>query len=167
MDPHRRARLLGVLEAEGLDALVATTPENLYYVTGFRSVSHAIFRGAELYGVFTRGGTGLVVPLIDPAGVAADRIACDRVACYGKFFFEYADPAGEAGEKVRRWTRAPAASAPHALAGGCPPPGSSPPTSSSAAHGWSRAPPRSRGSSAPRGSPRPASPRFSRCWRRA
>ena len=110
MDPHRRARLLGVLEAEGLDALVATTPENLYYVTGFRSVSHAIFRGAELYGVFTRGGTGLVVPLIDTAGVAADRIACDRVACYGKFFFEYADPAGEAGEKVRRGTRAPAAS---------------------------------------------------------
>ena len=117
MDPHRRARLLGVLEAEGLDALVATTPENLYYVTGFRSVSHAIFRGAELYGVFTRGGTGLVVPFIDTAGVAADAIACDRVACYGTFFFEYADPPGEAGEKVRRWTRAPAASAADALAG--------------------------------------------------
>jgi len=62
MDPHQRQRLLGVLEAEGLDALVATTPENLFYVTGFRSISHAIFRGAELYGVVTRGGTGLVQP---------------------------------------------------------------------------------------------------------
>jgi len=41
----------------------------LRYVTGFRSISHAIFRGAELYGVFTRGGTGLVVPFIDTAGV--------------------------------------------------------------------------------------------------
>ncbi len=117
MDPHQRQRLLGVLEAEGLDALVATTPENLFYVTGFRSVSHAIFRGAELYGVFTRGSTGLVVPFIDTAGVAADGIACDRVACYGKFFFEYADPPGEAGEKIRRWTREPAPSAADALAG--------------------------------------------------
>src|SRR5438034_5283062 len=83
MDPHQRARLLSVLEAEGLDALVATTPENLFYLTGFRSISHAIFRGAELYGIVSRRGTGLVVPFIDTAGVAADGIACDRVACYG------------------------------------------------------------------------------------
>ena len=117
MDPHHRQRLLGVLEAEGLDALVATTTENLQYVTGFRSISHAIFRGAELYGVFTRGGTGLVVPFIDTAGVTADAIACDRVACYGKFFFEYADPPGDAGEKIRDFTRAPAATAADALAG--------------------------------------------------
>ncbi|MBI4271235.1 MAG: aminopeptidase P family protein [Candidatus Rokubacteria bacterium] len=117
MDPHHRQRLLGVLEAEGLDALVATTTENLQYVTGFRSISHAIFRGAELYGVFTRGGTGLVVPFIDTAGVAADAIACDRVACYGKFFFEYADPPGDAGERIRGFTRAPASTAADALAG--------------------------------------------------
>ncbi len=117
MDPHQRQRLLSVLEADGLDALVATTPENLFYVTGFRSISHAIFRGAELYGVFTRGGTGLVVPFIDTAGVAADGIACDRVACYGKFFFEYAETPGEAGEKIRRWTREPAPSAADSLAG--------------------------------------------------
>ncbi len=117
MDLHQRQRLLGVLEAEGLDALVATTPENLFYVTGFRSISHAIFRGAELYGVFTRGGTGLVVPFIDTAGVAADGITCDHVACYGKFFFEYADPPGDVGEKIRRWTHDPAPSAADALAG--------------------------------------------------
>ncbi len=116
MEAHQQARLLGVLDAEGLVALVATTTENLQYVTGFRSISHAIFRGAELYGVLTRRGTGLVVPFIDTAGVAADAIACDRVACYGKFFFEYAEPAGETGEKVRRWTETPAPSPADALA---------------------------------------------------
>ncbi len=116
MEPHQRARLLGVMEAEGLDALVATTTENLQYVTGFRSISHAIFRGAELYGVFTPRGTGLVVPLIDTAGVAADAITCDRLACYGTFFFEYAEPAGETGETIRRWTERPAPSAADALA---------------------------------------------------
>src|SRR5439155_1583835 len=80
MDAHRRQRLTAVLEAEGLDALVATTTENVYYVSGLRSISHALFRGLELYAVFTRRGTALVVPFIDTTGVAADRIEVDHVA---------------------------------------------------------------------------------------
>jgi Xaa-Pro dipeptidase len=116
MNPHATARLTRVLEAEGLDALVATTTENLYYLTGFRSVSHALFRGLELYGVFTRRGTGLVIPFIDTTGVAADQIQVDHLACYGKFFFEYADEPGAIGAKVKAWTRAPAASPADALA---------------------------------------------------
>jgi Xaa-Pro aminopeptidase len=117
MDTHVNARLTGVLEAEGLDALIATTTESLYYVTGFRSISHALFRGLELYGVFTRRGTGIVIPFIDTTGVAADGIAVDHIACYGKFFFEYADNPGAIGEKVRRFTASPAASPVDALAG--------------------------------------------------
>lgn len=117
MNEHRRQRLTTVLEAEGLDALVATTTENVYYVSGLRSISHALFRGLELYAVFTRRGTGLVIPFIDTTGVAADRIAVDHVACYGRFFFEYAEDPGEIGRRIREWTRAPAASAADALAG--------------------------------------------------
>jgi Xaa-Pro dipeptidase len=117
MDAHRRQRLTAVLEAEGLDALVATTTENVYYASGLRSISHALFRGLELYAVFTRRGTALVIPFIDTTGVAADRIEVDHVACYGKFFFEYADEPGEIGRKIREWTRAPAASPGDALAG--------------------------------------------------
>src|SRR5213594_1417043 len=117
MDAHRRQRLSAVLEAEGLDALVATTTENVYYVSGLRSISHALFRGLELYAVFTRRGTALVIPFIDTTGVAADRIEVDHVACYGKFFFEYAEEPGEIGRKIREWTRAPAPSPADALAG--------------------------------------------------
>jgi Xaa-Pro dipeptidase len=117
MDAHRRTRLTQVLEREGLDALVATSPENVPYVTGFRSMAHTLFRGLELYGVFTRSGVGLVVPFIDTAGVAADGIACDRIACYGKFFFNYDDDPGEIGRRVKALTGTPAASPADALAG--------------------------------------------------
>jgi Xaa-Pro aminopeptidase len=117
MDAHRRQRLTAVLEGQGLDALVATTTENVYYVSGLRSISHALFRGLELYAVFTRRGTALVIPFIDTTGVASDRIEVDHLACYGKFFFEYADDPGEIGHKIREWTRAPAASPADALAG--------------------------------------------------
>jgi len=115
MDPHVKSRLTKVLDAEGLDALVASTPENLQYVTGFRSIAHALFRGLELYGVFTRQGVGLVIPFIDATGVSADGIAVDRLACYGKFFFNYAEPPGPVGSRVREITSAPAAGAGEAL----------------------------------------------------
>ena len=115
MDAHARSRLTQVLEAEDLGALVATSTENLYYVTGFRSVAHALFRGLELYGVFTRAGTGLVIPFIDTTGVAADDIHADQLACYGKFFFDYADDPGAIGARVRAWTAAAMASPADAL----------------------------------------------------
>ena len=115
MDPHVKSRLTKVLDAEGLDALVASTPENLQYVTGFRSIAHALFRGLELYGVFTRQGVGLVIPFIDATGVSADGIAVDRLACYGRFFFNYAEPPGPVGSRVREITSAPAAGAGEAL----------------------------------------------------
>src|SRR5205814_8081232 len=101
MDLHVKSRLTRVLDDAGLDALVATTTENLQYVTGFRSIAHALFRGLELYGVFTRRGTGLVIPFIDATGVASESIAVDRVACYGKFFFNYATDPGAIGMRVR------------------------------------------------------------------
>jgi Xaa-Pro aminopeptidase len=116
MNAHRRQRLTAMLEAEGLDALVATTTENVYYVSGLRSISHALFRGLELYAVFTRRGTALVIPFIDTTGVASDGIQVDHLACYGKFFFEYAEDPGDIGRKIREWTRAPAASPADALA---------------------------------------------------
>jgi len=115
MDSHMQSRLTRVLEAEGLDALVATTPENLQYVTGFRSVAHALFRGLELYGVFTRRGVGLVIPFIDSTGVSADGIQVDRIACYGNFFFNYTEQPGPVGTRIREITSKPAAGPGEAL----------------------------------------------------
>ena len=115
MDSHARARLTRMLDAEGLDALVATTPENVWYATGFRSMAHAMFRGLEEYGVVTRRATGLVIPFIDSTGVAADGVLADRIACYGKFYFNYTDAPGPVGTRVRELTAAPAASAADAL----------------------------------------------------
>jgi len=115
MNAHVKSRLTKVLDAEGLDALVASTPENLQYVAGFRSIAHALFRGLELYGVFTRQGVGLVIPFIDATGVSAEGIQVDRLECYGKFFFNYADQPGAVGTRVREITSKALAGAGEAL----------------------------------------------------
>lgn len=116
MGPHQRARLLRVLEAEHLDALVATTTENVFYTTGLRSISHALFRGLEVYAVLTRKGTGLVVPVIETTSLASESIDVDRVGCYGTFFFAYAPDPGDVGRKVRELGATPSATPADALA---------------------------------------------------
>ena len=70
----------------------------------------SLFRGLELYGVFTRQGVGLVIPFIDSTGVSADGIKVDRIACYGNFFFNYTDDPGPIATRVREITSRPAAS---------------------------------------------------------
>lgn len=116
MYPHEAERLTEVLEREGLEALVATAPGNLAYVTGLRSLIQATYRGMELFGVFTRRGTALVVPAGDVPTVAAESVAVDHVGCYGRFFFGAPERADETARRIEEWARQPAATAADALA---------------------------------------------------
>jgi Xaa-Pro aminopeptidase len=116
MYPHQLERLTGVLDQAGLEALVATTPANIDYVTGFRSLTQEVY-GTRQTAVFTRRGTALVVPAVDLASIVVDAVEVDHVACYGGFVADYADPPGELEGRIRALAGAKAASPAHALAG--------------------------------------------------
>jgi Xaa-Pro aminopeptidase len=90
MYPHQSERLTRTLEAHGLAALVATSAENVLYVTGFRSLTHAVFETPH-FAVFTPRGTALVVPGPDVAPIVADQIAVDHVGVFGGFQASFAD----------------------------------------------------------------------------
>jgi len=115
MYPHQLERLTGVLESAGLDALVATTPANIAYVTGFRSLVQEVYGTGQL-AVFTRRGTALVVPAIDLAAIVVDGVEVDHVRCYGGFVSSYAEPADAASQRIRALADARAASPADALA---------------------------------------------------
>ena len=91
MYPHQAERLTEALERGGLDALVAASPANIAYVTGFRSLARAVYPTTQFYAVVTRTGTALVVPTIDvlAAEGAAD---VDHVLCYGRFVLNRRGP---------------------------------------------------------------------------
>src|SRR5207247_8811869 len=89
--PHQAERLTTALEHDDLAALVATTPANLFYVSGYRSPAPAVDRTTELFAVFAPHGTALVVPAIPGPAVAVELAAADHVVCYGAF----ADGVGE------------------------------------------------------------------------
>lgn len=116
MYPHQAERLGTELERGGFAALVASTPANVAYVTGFESLTAAIDPATELYAVVAPGGTALVVPTIEALAVAEGDVQADHVVCHGRF--HYAETAGrsEGAARLRRLVAEPAARGADALA---------------------------------------------------
>jgi Xaa-Pro aminopeptidase len=100
MYPHQAERLTGALEQAGLDALVATTPANVAYLTGFRGAANALLASPPL-GVFGRDGTALVVPAREVAAVVADGLDVDHVVCVGAVVPALAEPADVETRRIR------------------------------------------------------------------
>ena len=118
MYPHQAERLTRTLESRGLAALVATSVENVAYVTGFRSLTKEVYRTPS-FAVFAPRGTALVVPAIDLAAIVADADAVDHVLCFGGFVSSYAeppDPARGCAARLGRATPSPRRSRPSASA---------------------------------------------------
>jgi len=70
-----------------LDGLVASTAENVTYMTGYSNWTIYTFKDMEVYGVLSRSGEiALVVP-IDAVDFLAQRPACtSRIYTYGTFY---------------------------------------------------------------------------------
>ena len=100
MYPHQAERLTEILDRHGLEALVASREANVAYVTGFRGVSHTVFEAPQ-YAVFTRRGTGLVVPAVEIASIVADGIEVDQIACFGDVVATYDERAEPNVKRIR------------------------------------------------------------------
>jgi Xaa-Pro aminopeptidase len=103
--PHQTERLTQALEHDGLEALVATSPANVSYLSGFRSLSRAVAPATEILAVFTRRGSALVIPAIDGPAVAVESAPVDHVVCYGAFVYAVGDGRDESARRVGAWLR--------------------------------------------------------------
>jgi len=86
-----RDRLHHVMAAHGLDAIVATAPENVTYVSGYWALSQWIRRGPQTYVVWPAPGKGEphIVASAGLLDLLSDQDICvDRVAKFGRFFVE-------------------------------------------------------------------------------
>ncbi len=115
MYPHQIDRLTAALERDGLAALVGTTAENVFYMTGFRSLNHGTFRTPQ-FAVWTPSGTALVVPAVDVPLIMADGIEVDHVVGFGGFVCSYVEPLGPEQRRVRERTETRAPSPAHGIA---------------------------------------------------
>lgn len=86
-----------VLADEALDAVVASAPENVTYLSGFWAMTHWIRRGPQAYVFWPREGRG-EASIVCGTGVidlvADQEIWVDRVRRFGYFAFEGTDTPG-------------------------------------------------------------------------
>jgi Xaa-Pro dipeptidase len=116
MYPHQAERLDGALEHLGVQALVAASAANVAYVTGFRTLSRDASPATEVFAVYARTGTALVIPAIDAAALAAGDVEVDHVVCHGRFHVDVAERADPAARRAVELTAAALASPADAVA---------------------------------------------------
>jgi len=96
MYPHQAERLTGILDRGGLDVLLATSPANVAYITGYQASSASLWRRRE-FGIFTRAGTAFVGNQHD---VMDEGVEVDHVVGLAQ--------SGQAGDDASTWgTRGP------------------------------------------------------------
>src|SRR6185503_12429403 len=81
--PHQAERLIGALTRGRLGALVATSPDNVAYLTGRSGFTEGL-HDAQTFAVFTPSATALVVPAIDVPAIVAEAADVDHVVCHGE-----------------------------------------------------------------------------------
>lgn len=97
-----KIRAVQVMEKNGLDALIATTPENVAYLTGFWILTSIRHRARQVYAVLTKKdlkvaltiGRGLVDHPLQGGTWVRDYYL------YGEFFFAPEDPEGMDAESL-------------------------------------------------------------------
>ncbi|HSR12009.1 MAG TPA: Xaa-Pro peptidase family protein, partial [Thermodesulfobacteriota bacterium] len=80
------------MKNHALDAVVASTPENVSYISGFWSISHRVIKGTQTFAVYpadTKISPFVITPVgeLDQAAILSDCRA-KEFASFGKFFYE-------------------------------------------------------------------------------
>ena len=114
MYPHQTERLTEALTRGRLGALVATSPDNVAYLTG-RSGFPEGLHDARTFAVFTPKATALVVPAIDVPAVVAEAVDVDHVVCHGELAAAFPERQSAEVRRIQEIVSATASSSADAL----------------------------------------------------
>ncbi len=116
MYPHQAERLDGALERLGVQALIATSPANVAYVTGFRRLSIEREPALDVFAVYAKSGTALVIPAAEVPALLGGGIDADHVIAHGRIHVDLAERADAAARRAADLMGRAAPSAADALA---------------------------------------------------
>lgn len=92
-----KQRVRMALERENLDAIVASAPENVYYVSGYRSLGGSVIRGVQLYAVLNAQSLALVLSRADVPCALEEGLPENELLSYGGFHFDWQEPEPQSG----------------------------------------------------------------------
>ncbi len=87
-----RDRACDIMEKYGIEAIIATMPENVTYLTDFWSLTHRLIKATQNFAIFTRkqGLNPFIITSVGDMDLAADQEDCwtDNFLTYGTFYLE-------------------------------------------------------------------------------
>jgi len=92
------------LQEAGLEALIASSPANVRYLTGYSSWTHPMHVTNQTYAILTREGKRiLIIPSTDADFLAMESFSADEVHTFGSFYYyqEQFNGASLSPEEVR------------------------------------------------------------------
>jgi Xaa-Pro aminopeptidase len=101
MYPHQAERLDGVLARLGVQAVIATSPANVAYVTGFRRLTRPQEPTADVFAVYAKRGTALVIPAVEAPALTVGDADADHVLCHGALHVDVAERADAEAQRRR------------------------------------------------------------------
>jgi Xaa-Pro aminopeptidase len=101
-----RSRAFQVIDSQGFDALVATSPDNVLYASDYECATHWINKGAQIYALLTPGHSPqatLIAPLLEAEAVVGGDVWIEDVYLVGMFQrnYQYEEMLDEVGRQTR------------------------------------------------------------------
>ncbi|MDD4569731.1 MAG: Xaa-Pro peptidase family protein, partial [Tepidanaerobacteraceae bacterium] len=86
----KKQRIQMLMAENNVDALIATLPENIYYMTGYESIGHKILHSTQIFALYNlkADSISLVIPRAE-IPTAIERFPDLNMTPYGTFFYAY------------------------------------------------------------------------------
>jgi Xaa-Pro dipeptidase len=96
---RRDSYLKAIMLERNIDLIIATTPENIRYLTGYSSISHQILRGTQVYAAMARDGRVVFVAgRADLPSAVEAGLRPSQFYAYGNFQFRFLENATHLSE---------------------------------------------------------------------
>lgn len=99
VEEFKKQRIQKLVSENNLDILVASLPENIYYMTGYESIGHRILHSTQIFAFYNLKNDDftLVIPRAE-IPTALERFPNLSMVPYGNFFFAYTPGAENCNE---------------------------------------------------------------------
>jgi len=90
-EDFKKQRIQRLMKENNLDALIATLPQNIYYMTGYESIGHEILHSTQIFALYDLKSDefSLVIPRAE-IPTAIERFPEYNMTPFGTFFYAYA-----------------------------------------------------------------------------
>jgi Xaa-Pro dipeptidase len=95
-------RINCLMEDNGLDMLIGSSNDNIYYMTGFVCMGQLLLQKTQAYALYNRknGAQAIVIPFAEAAS-AVEKLNDISLYCYGNFKYDYANSISDEMQIVR------------------------------------------------------------------